>query len=1269
MRLGLLESLRRILWRDLNPIGRPVGNLHGPAVVRAAANEVAAAQTWTRYNVTGNGALEPSTIYDQLKYGGAVSVEVAEAGVLSVQASGGLQLLQTTAVTTASQRFTLRVTTDVGGEAAVYVDELLLKTVRGTTGAAVMVNLAPGRHRIRIVSRASQVTVTVPTTLYLDGMQEVLPVPVIERVTSTYHDATTGAARVTVTWPFDYSVGGYRVLRRSSQSVGLVSLATYDENTGTLILEMATATTGLLGQGDFVTTDLGDVGLVLAAYTDEAEDHYVRINVTAPDYLPNSWTNLNLYRSNYTELARVRSDSGRMAEYQDTTPVFGQTYEYALQAFGLLDESQLGPVSMPYYVLAGDTEAPARITFDAGYPLVRNKLAIVKYTTPADADYQGVRVYFRSAPIRTVNVASVAGNVITTAETDMVTNEHAGRFVQLNTSYVRHLVVSNTASTLTLDTMPSAPAAVATDDLVITEEYLVKTDYGLPGTDDELEFEAQEYGFYYFATFDRSGNTQNSAEAASWEYTAADEVYTDGPVLAFRQLSATEQAYFTTDGVEDPKQYAIVEVYAYNRATTDSEDITLYYRRREDLANVTLPLNDAQSGAFPLVVTGTGAAILDDAGGTRSRYILLTRQNPRIELWAVDAQGYSSDRLSMIIDLDTTAAITSLETKINNTNNTASFVAVADDDTSAVGWYVDAETEAVVDTRDNKVVAISGIPLAVGQLRTLTVIPYKSYDDVPPESGIEPGETVVRELARTPRSLVSFEERDTVGDRSSEWITALFNMEPAPTAQVLSTGPTLTTRSGTVSNGPTKLLDAGAAWTVNQWTPSNLKAFFVRIENTAGEVYIRKITSNTATEIFFTGASFTGSVTYQVLDAAVFVRVNDVDNTTQYLPLEREVRRRDVGLRYQFYAVKNGCHPESPRSAYVDADNLPNLTNFRYEINTTTDVLSVLFDEHDDDATTWEVYERRGTTATWPTFSGTAPLSEEDLDPKFLRFEGPIVIPGYDRSSEGVTGVWAAVALARNSFGEAGPLYSDTIDLGTPPTPDPALTSMRVTAPIAATGEIHVEFGGNAQTTGTDDVTISFKRSDQSTPTVISTTMAGSTYEFAVGEPVVASGLARTWEVTVTLDGYNSLTRTITYYTEAPADTVTLTAVSATVSNFGFCLDDNCAAFQSQPHVRTVYWTLNVNGSPAGAGAPYLVAIDVATDAGASNWVTIATNIPPTQTTYQDELYCMYSDVGGATTYWTYRVRAYPEAGGSNLDTETATQIVDYLHACDGLQY
>jgi hypothetical protein len=1345
MALSLLEMVRKLIRQDTNKIGGPVGNWYGAVQSDLSALNDGSGQSWLLLELPGTVLPELEEFYQAFlsATGRGALLQCADGFVSFTAPTGTVQMLRAVVDTPKSVSANLQLELGgSGGKYAVYVDETLVR--RGQGSGSIPLQFPPGRYVVAVLLQAPRTSVQVPVSLPLSGLSESPPRPVWQNLRTGYLDAQTGAAVNTLTWFAAATAGGYRVLRRTPTDIG-----TLVDDDGLILTVGAVALddqfvvtikgdhTGTIATGANLLSGSYAVGTVVRVQLDDDENTEVRCRLPLGfSESDPGWVGAQAAVGSFSELIRIaRTGSAPVMEYKDLAVVAGLPYEYALQSVGLLDEAVLSGLSDVRYVVAGDTFAPGPIVFEEGFPKVINKIAIVRFKTPDDRDYQGVNVYYREDIMNGAaddeypyEVFSVTGPVVEVDDPELEVDALIGFNVQIGDDPLVYTVVSNTAGAITLNQSPEvygnsadpfAPPvgpAVGTA-LLIYKDYKVMTDFGLFDREDEMSFFAEDYGPYYFASFDRSRNEQPMSDAAVWNYTPADDVVNPdtpvGPVVAFRQLVAAEQTFFGAP-YNDPAKYALVEIFAYSPMAAEEaafEGVSLYYQRKGDTTPRVLFPVPQQAEDFPFLVDNALDAVLDDPLGVRSRFVPLERQsdNMWIRVWATDANDLDSDTLTFLVDFDSTPSITSLETSIDPSNNTVTFVAVVDDDTLGVKWYVDPPaagavppepTELVprhVDTRSFKRVT-GTVSLTLGQQKTLTLVPYAGWNTGASETEGTAGGTVTRNLVRTPRSYVTFDNKDENGDRSENTVRATFSVVPLPA--VVSAGDT--TGLSTVE-GNTLLTDGLAAWTVNAYASAPLNHYYIRLlprpKSLVDETdkpplpVIRKVAANTATTMTLIGtvprlAEYTEG--YELLDGAVEVRVRTniaVDDTvTPFLPTAgQEFRSRASEFYFEFFGTKTGVVQENPRLALVDPDSEARLLGFALSYDSTTDTVTASISGADDDAKYWRVYLRKG---NWPTT--TEGSQDGPVDNKYLRFSGSVSQTNFTFNVS--VGTWYGIAIPENSFGRDGARSFATSVSGGPSTP--GLKEATATA-SPASDHVELRYPIFPSTTGT--VTITASRSD--TASTIVSLVAGRDVQMdpsgvtpgdpdiggflhAVGEDIVslssvADAVRREWNYTVTFTPFGGgptsyKTAKAVYWastaTPPPPGPATLTASVATTDR-GICVfypGTEKPAYCAAPHTRRITW----NGAALNASFPspfYMIAIDVST-VHPFVWNTLVT-VPVSNTSWEHFSHCIYVplDIQFPGSYeptpgvflfradWMYRVRLVHAASGATVQTFAAT--------------
>jgi hypothetical protein len=1304
MALSILESIRKLIRQGTVTVGEPVGNLHGAAPATSVDSEETGTQTWLVMTAPGSTLPDLRTMLDAAAEAeGRMRLEVAEAGQVVVSLRPGTVGLMRTVITVdRNLSFNVDVRTPAGSAAAVYSNGVLLRTVRGS--GLVPVSFAAGQYVLYVLVQGQGVTIGIPRRLTLVGETDIPKTPQWISLQTGYLDEQNGTVANRLRWAADPEAGHYRVLRRQPVLLGdldgngvVVEVGSVRDNAAFMVVLQ-----GLhdLDPGVSLLHGGRTVGVVIRSELSEA-DETTAVLCRLP-MSPESWqipVGAQLYVGTFVEVGRVaRGTSAAVVEYLDTSVTAGVAYEYALRSAGLIDETLLSPLSVVQYIVAGDVTPPESIELVDGYPQVLNRVVSARYYTPSDADFAGVHVYFRESVVDSEGELFQVSTLVADLVTVVLPEDN--ELPDLTDCYVRFLlsgfdeyvfdVASNTNDSITLDVVPpedmaAAVTAAGNVEIEILRNVQVKTHLGTPSRVDELSFVAKTHGQYFFCTFDRGGNEQALSAGVMWEYTKDDDVFTGPPVLALRQLLPEEQAYFVVEDeydYSDAVRYAVIEVWAYDpqqRKSQRFEGIKIFYQRsgidNEPVALTPVPAQDLD---FPAIVGSEEEAILDDPDGVRSRYILIDRVRPVIRIWAVNAADQSSDILTYVADIDETPEVQVI-TAINPLDNTVKITVIADDDTRGITWRIDDSPWTTEDTRSTKKIVIHE-PLPLGVQRLFRVIPYRVFF---PQLA-EPGEEVVVELVRTPRSSIAFENKDENGDRSAFHTTVLYSMVPAPV--VLHTGVC------TVGAGGVSLTDLGSpGWQAGRFNSSSTSYYYARLRPTAAQgrpVVLRRITGNTpnllTTASFGTDYVGIGSIPYDIVDGAVLAR-KVIDGVPQgaFTPKpRREVFARVDGFEIEFYATKNGSYPEDVRRVVVDSDRLPRLFGFSYREAKIgdLDVLDVGFDHADDDATTWVCYERKG---AWPTITGTAPITTvpaelDDMDPLYLRFGGSIDQRSYRRTRPGMAAgdVWYAVAIPKNTFGETGPPYTATYsvpDVDDPPiTPAPALTGLTLT-PQVGSSIVDVTWQRNSGVPDSAVINIAASRSVSPGILVNAARTANQSYAYNVGEIITTSpsGTLRSASVTATLQGGNSITRQVSYRVEqATGGGVALTNVTTQVISQGVCHNGQCGSAQSQPHVRRINWTLAENGQPVGSGSPYRLNILVSHDLIPNQWWPLVFSVDPADSSYLDTTYCQFHDTtwfqSGDETYWTYRVVVVNLEGIPVGISQDTNQVWAKLIRCSG---
>lgn len=555
---SMLELFRKVVRQHTNLIGQPVDNIYGAIPGSLASLGEAQSVTWRKAVVQGASLLsldEFYSIWSSDESRKSVLLAATEGALFATEATPAVQLFRTTLK--AASSLTLPLTIDTGatsGQFAIYIDGVLQR--RGGDALEINLTFSAGHHVIEIIALTQGLVLGTPSTIALYGDDEEPQTPNFVSVSSVWLDPLIGTPATELIWNVDAKVGGYRILRRQLRFLSKILRVTDADQSGVFGIALAGDQTGDLTLGEELHALHETMGTVVSMRYDADEDETAcSVRLIAGASVRNSaggWEGATATAGHYVELRRIRrtTASGQTSTY-DVDVAQNEAYEYALQAYGLFNESAVSLPSPAWYIRAGDSQAPGSIVFSAEYPKVLNDRAIVRYRTPADEDYDGVQVFFRREYQATVDSA-------TTTEVTLLLPALAG--VEMGTDVYTIVVRTSdvaagqarrvsaiTPDTVTLDIAePFTVAPEAGDTVTVYVDYPVITDRGVPDADDELTFDIRRYGVgtYLFRTFDLGNNYQSDVAAEAWEYDGTGDESSGG--LNYTQCLATISSWTDT---------------------------------------------------------------------------------------------------------------------------------------------------------------------------------------------------------------------------------------------------------------------------------------------------------------------------------------------------------------------------------------------------------------------------------------------------------------------------------------------------------------------------------------------------------------------------------------------------------------------------------------------------------------------------------------------------------------------------------------------------
>ena len=530
MARSYLEELRHLIRVQTTQLDTPVANLFGQPAILVGSSGAAVFSQWLLLQLAGKSLNSVDAFY--AAYNTAASpvrrvLDTDDGTVIVTNSRAELStfLLRGTIRLEQARSFTLAVdTATTQAVFAVFVDGVALR--QGTGAAELTVLLDPGTHVLEILATSRTLGVKVPSDLLVTAETEQLQPPIWKSLTTGYLDTASAAAANTLVWFVDPRVGGWYVLRRQLLSLTTIATVGTPDTSGEFSALLDGNQVANISIGTDLYAGLELMGAVLSVAYDATDDQtIVRLRLAADRQQTSTfWVGRTATTGRFEEVTRViRTTGAGEVSWTDASVVTGGSYEYVLQAYGYFDPLALSPFSDTRYVRAGDVDAPAAIVFDAGYPKVVNGTAVVRFVTSADDDYTGVRVYRRRQFTGTLSSATGTTFTLAAPITLDSTLSWSVRITGGTGQGQERQITATLGTPTSVFTVNRAWAANpnGTSTYLIFADKAVATDYGLPATRDQLQFEADTDAgaqIYLFRAFDLSGNEQSDLTAASWSY-------------------------------------------------------------------------------------------------------------------------------------------------------------------------------------------------------------------------------------------------------------------------------------------------------------------------------------------------------------------------------------------------------------------------------------------------------------------------------------------------------------------------------------------------------------------------------------------------------------------------------------------------------------------------------------------------------------------------------------------------------------------------------
>jgi len=536
--MSLVEFIKQAIRQQTNLIGVPVRNLYGAVAGQSPAVLNQQTAVWMVASVPATALPSIDQFYNLFASGSAVTNTTLQAvnGIVGITGNYSSGSSPTATLFRGLVEFPGPTVIPIGivangptNEFAVYLDGILQRS--GNTSLNQTLAVSAGRHLLEIVTLATEIYIAVPASLRVFTDSDVLQAPVWSSLTTGYVDPILGNIGNTLVWYNDVRAGGWIVSRRTLTYLAEITAMSPVGYGGGYSVEITGDVTGQVTVGDELVSGNNTIGTILGSSYDSTTT-VTTVNLQLPSYYIDTdplWLNRTAAVGRFVEQAR-RSRIGAVGQitWIDSNVAVGTSYEYQLNSYGFFDPSQLSPPSLIEEITAGDNAAPASITFVTGYPQVFDDVVTVRFTTPADLDYDGVQVQYYDNPLSGTSSGSNTTSTLNDTTLSMVTNQWAGYYLFITSGTgagQTGLVISNTSTQFTLDSTTLWDSSYIPDATSTYELYqltTILTDYGFTSTVDQFRFTAPGEGLYYFLTFDRGSNIQDRFSCASWTYDKAD---------------------------------------------------------------------------------------------------------------------------------------------------------------------------------------------------------------------------------------------------------------------------------------------------------------------------------------------------------------------------------------------------------------------------------------------------------------------------------------------------------------------------------------------------------------------------------------------------------------------------------------------------------------------------------------------------------------------------------------------------------------------------
>jgi hypothetical protein len=398
-RKSIIAELKEFVEEQTKGVG-VVSNLHG---VIESADETTTEnkrQTWFVAQVPVSSAPDLSALLRAFTYErpGFASVE-ATAGVVQYPSSGSIAPLSAVMfygmINLPNPR---KIDVRLRGEnstVSLYLDGV--QTDSGADTVKTSMEISAGPHvLVAIVYGATK-----PVTLELSPDVEILSNEVnpvtpswLQFPTAYLLEPASGNIVARMQWSNDPHASSWNIYRAPTAEWGRVvgtPTVNGDGNVSFVVPSTVTVT-----EGDRIFTEYFEAGQVASVTPGSPNSTIVVTPVPETDMTMANWTNIRVYSlQEFLPVASVPNAGGLAVTWHDSTITINKFYAYkitSLGPFGLSESSY----SSTQGLFANDEDCPAGIDWDVAHAptiTIEGYQATVRFPTPTDPDFAGIRVY------------------------------------------------------------------------------------------------------------------------------------------------------------------------------------------------------------------------------------------------------------------------------------------------------------------------------------------------------------------------------------------------------------------------------------------------------------------------------------------------------------------------------------------------------------------------------------------------------------------------------------------------------------------------------------------------------------------------------------------------------------------------------------------------------------------------------------------------------------------------------------------------------------